>query len=344
MKVVIQNKSDQIIFSNLNTYCRDCYTSCKSISQIVSCCPEYSSRFRHGIISNHNGTIFVCSSEKDDIVSSRRFKDKLKLYSEIIGEIHSLKSGLMNDIKELLKRLLHNVISINGHNIQEIYALVSQDLLTQNLDYQITAIKNTVIQNPKETALTFLRIAKNNLALKMEFSVFQKLYDSSAILDKKLHPIRKVLLNTLHSFFQDFNDKGIHIEIGPCDQKINLDYETFQVGLYHLIDNASKYCEPFSKVFISFENDSKYFSIVFNMHSTKINPNELKDIFEDGYSGVNAKYLKKAGTGLGLGIIKRVLELNHAKLLIHIDVKGDTTYYGNVPFENNIFEIKFIKT
>ena len=54
-----------------------------------------------------------------------------------------------------------------------------------------------------------LNLMKNNAAIKMEFSVFGKLYGTKEKVKNQKHNIRKALMNVLHLFFQDFTDRNI---------------------------------------------------------------------------------------------------------------------------------------
>jgi K+-sensing histidine kinase KdpD len=223
-----------------------------------------------------------------------------------------------------------------------LYAFIPQELLTGNIKNQFEEIENFIKDNPKEAARVFLRTAKSNAALKAEFSVFKKLFESKPILQIKKHPVHKVVMNLLHVFFQDFTDKGVHVEVGETTQMLNLDYESIQVALYHIMDNAVKYCLINTPLIIEFLKLEGNFVIRFDMISVQIESDEIERIFEEHYRGMSARELRKPGSGIGLNVVKRILSLNNAKLVVQPDSGGrNGKYFSGVKYQNNIFDIIF---
>src|SRR5699024_3591080 len=132
---------------------------------------------------------------------------------------------------------------------------------------QIPKIRDIIKSNPKDAALMFLRLAKHNIHMKSEFSIYKKLDRANPSLEKRNHPIHKVLMNVLHSFFVDFSDKEVYVDVGECRSSIHCDYETLQVALYHLIENASKYVKPKSIINIFFNEMNNRIFIHIKMNS-----------------------------------------------------------------------------
>lgn len=215
-----------------------------------------------------------------------------------------------------MNRLVHNLTSINAHNIQEIYDIVPQDILTSNLSDQLKHIEREIKRRPKKAALMFLRIAKHNIHMKSEFSIYKKLDRSNPTLDIRRHPVRKVILNVLHTFFIDFSDKNVNVLIEEYSGEIKFDYETIQVAFYHFLDNAAKYTKHNSEFEISFKEKHEELDIIFKMESLKIEDDEVEKIYTEGYSGKNANRIQKNGDGIGLWRIIQMFDLNQVKLEI----------------------------
>jgi len=86
-----------------------------------------------------------------------------------------------------------------------------------------------------------------------------------------------------------------------------------QVALYHLLDNAAKYALFGSGLRISF-SDEEGFRIYFEMTSLFVPEEERTRIFNDGFSGSQAKAVSKGGQGLGMGVVTDLLKMNGARL------------------------------
>lgn len=334
--------SNKTVHSNLEKECENCLSVVKWNSQIITDCPLKFRKRRNGKIEIKNKTVLLCEINDDYLKSSKLFKQKLIQYCGVLESLNSIIENAMDDVNKDTKRLLHNVISLNAHSIQELYALVPQQLLTRDLNSQIKTISDYILTNPKESAMCFLRIAKNNASMKTEFAVFKKLFETSPSLSFRKHNIRNVVLNSFHIFFQDFTDKHVYVNVEPGDMTVNIDYESFHVSLYHLIENAVKYVQPHSTIFVRFGHRQQRPLVQFEMSSIKILLEEVNDIIVEGYSGQYANKYKLNGHGIGMNRVSRILMLNHAKLIIRPNIKPEKAIeFENKKYEQNVFEILF---
>lgn len=335
MRVYLKDSSDKIISNQFTPDCTDCIQSCTSQSIQISC-PLHNDKRRIGKLSNEMGEVFCCSDNRKYVKSSKIFKNEKETKLLGVEQLTIEKERLNSETK----KLLHNLTKTNGHNIQELYALVPQEILTQNLQEQLKTIEEIIKEDPQEAAKTFLRIAKNNAAMKTEFSVFNKLFGANPTLHKKNHPIKKVTLNLFHIYFQKFKELGVYVDVQDNDDYLYIDYESFHVSLYHLIDNASKYILPGTTLHVNFEKSADQFAIIFNMISLRIEEDEIPKLLDEGFSGRHAQDLKKDGDGIGLGRIAKILEINDAALNIKVNVRPDRSIKSKGKwYDNNIFEI-----
>ena len=343
MRYRITNKQGGIVSSNLAKECISCFNSCVSDGSLFkNCLIETNKNRRQGIFKNDKKKVFICGTK---VKTTKLFRENIISFYTVIDDIEKMKSELKDSViseeRKRNKRLIHNLTSINAHNIQEIYALVPQEILRDNLKDQIQVIKKHLETHKKDAAFTFLRIAKHNLAMKAEFSVFNKLYDELPKLDTKIHQIRKVILNVLHTFFIDFSDKNIYVKVDDFAGRVKIDYESIHVALFHLIDNMSKYSCPNEDINIQFQKNNGFINVDFKMYSIQITDEEQTKIFEEGYSGKYAKIMNKHGQGIGMTRIKKLLELNGAELIINRNETSDIKRIKNINYAKNVFTLKF---
>lgn len=338
------NKDNVVIYSNLPKEQEYYFDLCETKNQVIEKCILTSKKIRHGKISNENGIAYLITYETELISKPRYFKEKLNVYSEHLIDINNIKIKLTQDIQANNRRLIHNITSFNGHNIQELYLVVPEEKISKDYRQVKDTIKTYLLKDPDAVADAFLRIAKNSIAMKSEFTVFKKLDGGTATLQKQPHYIRKVILTVLHVFYQDFKELDVYVLIEENVNQISFDFETIRVALYHLIDNTAKYILNNSQLKVRFvENiEDKSFSVLLEMISLEIKPTELDDILKEGYSGSLAKQISKNGDGLGLYIVNKILNLNNARLLIHIN---QLPYFSKkidgINYVRNTFEIKF---
>jgi light-regulated signal transduction histidine kinase (bacteriophytochrome) len=280
--------------------------------------------------SGKNGTLFLCSS---DSKTTKLFKDE---FQALIPCIKTFAEITNNVSLQRTDRVIHNLKTINGHAIQELENLVPQiDICNnQNIDY----VTNVIKKNPKDAALTFFRMAKLNRAMKAEFTVYEKLLHGDNItLQMQYHKIPDIIMNVVYPFFVDFHEKEVYVHVDKTDMRVSLDFETFYVALYHLIENASKYVKPKTQINITFNVDDCNFITKMNMQSLYIEKDEINNIFEEGYSGLWAQKTDRKGKGIGMFRARKLIELNNGKLTV--EAGEDTSMVKGIKYATNVFSI-----
>lgn len=234
--------------------------------------------------------------------------------------------------------MLHNLISLNAHCIQEIYSLVPQDVLASKTTGHIELVENYIVKNVRSSAWTLLRLAKNNNAIKTEFSVFKNLFESTPQLSIRQHNIHKVFMNIYYTFFSDFSDKDIKVNIQQSQATAHFDYESISVALHYMIENTAKYILPKTNLQINIFNEKNYSFIVFDMLSIQIKPEEITSIFEEGFSGSIPEKIGKAGSGIGMHRVARLLDINGGDISVKI-YPETLQKYIDIPYQRNEFTI-----
>ncbi len=337
--------NEENVFTNLDEGCKQCVAKCPIGYSSVETPKCGGGKRKRYLEQSGKKELYFCSGDKNSIKSNRLFKSKVNVFKSFLPLIENIKQDITKELNKENKRLFHNVISLNAHNIQELYAFVNQNILTYNIGDQRRIIRQTIEEDLDNATNMFLRIAKNNSSMKTEFAVFKKLVDTNPTLSVRRHNVKKVLLNVLHVFFEDFTSKSINVIIQDCEEFVYFDYESIHVVLYHLLDNAVKYCLEESKLYINFETNetTNTCDIIFDMLSIEIRPEEISRIKNDGYSGVNAKKLGKSGDGVGMYIISRLLKLNKAEFILDPN-KCNRLHRNGVYYTKNLIKIRVSKT
>jgi hypothetical protein len=339
----ISDKKENVISQNLESDCLNCYSNCDSSGKLFINCPIYNKNRRQGKIKNNKGTTFLCCGTTK---TTKLFKGKLEALSYAYYDLIIPREQIISEIKQSeqkkVNRLVHNLTSINAHNIQEIYDLIPQEVLASNWRTQVEFIEKELVSKSSKASMMFLRIAKHNIHMKSEFSIYRKLdRNDNADLEFKDYPFKIVLLNVLHTFFGDFTSKNIYVKVSEYYMKVFIDYETIQVALYHLIENSSKYAKTDSTIVIDFKTEGKQSVMTIDMISLYVPINEREKIFLEGVSGTTAGKLGKSGDGIGLWRIKQMIELNKGQFAINFG--DEIENYRGIDFARNIFIIKLQK-
>lgn len=318
-KLELESCTGNIVCSSLESKCKACFISCNIDSEIFNRCLMQLGKRRRGINKFEHGTIYLCSGDEDDIKSSKLFKKKLSIYEASLSTISQATEETKQKINKQTEVLLHNIISLNAHNIQEVHAVMPYNH-TNTYKGAMSKARVLIKKDPHEFANAMYRINKNNMAMKMEFSVFNRLMGADKDLPMRNHEVKRVFLSILHSFFQDFNDKNVYINMVGDDFEVNIDYESMHVVFHHILENTVKYCYPKEEITIMF--CSKNNQMIFQMYSLEITEEDMKHIFQEGYSGAYAQLAGKSGKGIGLSRVQKLLQHNNASIKINNNIPG----------------------
>jgi len=168
---------------------------------------------RAGIEQNKNGTIYLLTTETKYIKSSKLFYELLKMSVITLDSVVSFNEKLSLNQNEYVQDLIHNLTSLNTYNIQDLYSLIPQQILSDNINKQKDVIKNIVTEKPKITVNTLLKLIKYNSAMKVEFSVFEKTVMKNPKVQKIEYSIRNAILSILQIFIDDFENKKIQVTV-----------------------------------------------------------------------------------------------------------------------------------
>jgi signal transduction histidine kinase len=291
---------------------------------------------------NEHGIIFIATSELKFLKREKSFKDFIDFTTVGIKPFINFQRELEEKHNKINEEFIHNVISLNTHAIQDLFTLLPQQSLSDNIYNQLEYARSIIKEKPKIAAETLLKLIKYHLASKVEFSVFSRTLKTSTYIHKKKFYIHKVLLTILQIFISDFEKKNITIHLDASEKQLEIDFDSLFVSLYYIFENAIKYCHPSTTFKIIFKEESNCFSILFEMISIKIQKYEVDKIILRGYRSEIAKNINSEGNGIGLYRIIKTLQLNNCELEIKPNFNSVQRVYKNNEYEGNIFKIKFL--
>lgn len=127
-----------------------------------------------------------------------------------------------------------------------------------------------------------------------------------------------IVCNTLVLFEQRIDEKAVRIEgIDTCEpQYVSADYDLMQQVVYNLVDNAVKFTEQGGRIrLLIFRKDDRTYCLIRNTGSG-IPAAELPHIFDRFYKSDRSRGLDKSGTGLGLYIVKTLIDLHGGEITV----------------------------
>lgn len=227
-----------------------------------------------------------------------------------------------------------NILSNKLKNEERLRNQWAQDI-AHDLRTPITALK-TQLEGIKDGVLdlSIERIKKN---LK-EINRIENLINDLGELTKLESPeikleIKNINTETffndcLYSFQKNINDKKIKIEIHSSIKIINGDEKLLNRAVSNIISNAIKYSKEKGLIRLScFKKNNKIFIEIFNTGSF-ITKEEQEKIFNRLYRGEYSR--NTDGSGLGLTIAKKIIELHNWNISVNSSKKHGTSFLINI--------------
>lgn len=135
---------------------------------------------------------------------------------------------------------------------------------------------------------------------------------------KKAFDIVELSANVLIKFEKEITEKNIHVDFEMYDDSVtvNADADAITQVLINLIHNAVKFTESEGNIIIRLKEDKK--KCVFSVENTGrgIEPDKLKFIWERFYKTDNSRSTDRTGVGLGLYIVKRIIDAHNEKIYV----------------------------
>ncbi|PJA97408.1 MAG: hypothetical protein CO129_01485 [Ignavibacteriales bacterium CG_4_9_14_3_um_filter_34_10] len=117
-----------------------------------------------------------------------------------------------------------------------------------------------------------------------------------------------------------------------CDKEIySIDIKLFDHILSNLLSNASKYSPEVSKIILSVQSDAGNLIIKVKDEGIGIPADEIKNIYEPFYRNENSIGFK--GSGLGLNIVKRCIDILNGKIEVESEINKGTIFSVLIPVE-----------
>jgi two-component system sensor histidine kinase VanS len=107
--------------------------------------------------------------------------------------------------------------------------------------------------------------------------------------------------------------------------KVKVIKNLFAQVIYNLLENATKYGDEDSSIVIGCRSDAKFAIVGVTSSGAPITSGEAATLFDRGTRGASAKALHPAGTGFGLYIARRIMEIHGGSLTV--ETQGEKTTF-----------------
>ena len=148
-------------------------------------------------------------------------------------------------------------------------------------------------------------------------------------------PVKEAVNEVLNTIIGFSNKKGIriHINIQEDVPSIKGDKVKFKQIMFNLLSNAVKFTPENGRVVINAGLKNQHIQVAVSDTGIGIKPEDMDKIFE-AFRQVDASYARRyEGTGLGLTLTKRLIELHGGKIWVISDFGKGSTFTFTLPLK-----------
>ena len=180
------------------------------------------------------------------------------------------------------------------------------------------------------------RNAQRLLDLINQLLDFNKVQQAGMQMHFKLHHVAHLMAAVAERFEPTLAQHGASLEVAYPDENFvaMLDGEAVTKILSNLMSNANKYTHD--HVWVKWKKvDDEHFCIQVADNGDGINPDEQQKIFSAFYQAKD----NKPGTGIGLSIVKNLVEAHHGKVEVESEIGKGTIFTVTLPIQQEEAEI-----
>lgn len=134
---------------------------------------------------------------------------------------------------------------------------------------------------------------------------------------------------------EKYNEKNITLTVNVEDNlKVQIDKTLFLQALNNLLSNAIKFTPIGNSIAITAKKDNKKTFISVTDTGIGMNNDMVKNLFEESNNSTTQGTSGEKGTGLGLGIIKKIIEAHKFKITVKSVPQKGTVFTIEIPESN----------
>ncbi|MDP4210566.1 MAG: response regulator [Bacteroidota bacterium] len=171
---------------------------------------------------------------------------------------------------------------------------------------------------------------------------FRKITQKQYVLEVRETIISDIITDIYEAFKEDCKNKIIEFNCVVDKNLIGfVDAKKIEKILWNLLSNALKFTSKGGAISLSAEelliDESRILKLVVNDKGIGISEDDKEKIFDRFFKVQNSNILNQGGTGIGLSIVKELVEMHHGKIQVESALGLGTTFTIIIPFSKESY-------
>ncbi len=273
------------------------------------------------------GVLRVLNKHRADVFGNRDFtSDDLNAFIALAGQMsvafetkelfdqvnasQQYKEFITQEYSHTMKNMMQPVVTISG-------------LLQKDSDNkELWAMLEDEISKMKTTINTMMQLVRLD---SQELQLVRKSLDINDLIFKVIRPYKVVASDS---------NMEIIVNVNSSNEEFYLDERLISDAIANLLDNAIKYGDENSPIYVSHKCDQNVLEIAVKNFGPEISASDREKIFQKYYTGAN-NVVSSQQTGLGLPYVKAVTEAHGGEAFVDPKFNKGTKVVMRIPFEKN---------
>jgi signal transduction histidine kinase len=144
--------------------------------------------------------------------------------------------------------------------------------------------------------------------------------------------ITDIVTRTVFTFEQRIEEKGIEVRGLDAEKHlVEADADLIHQVVYNLVDNAVKFVQQGGYLEFGYRNDGGMTFISVKNSGEGVAPEEIPKLFDRFYKSDKSRSLDKNGVGLGLSIVKTIVNLHNGEIFVRSEPGQYTEFVFSLP-------------
>ncbi|MCP4459837.1 MAG: response regulator [Cytophagales bacterium] len=258
----------------------------------------------------------------------KRLSKKIQIQKEEIEKDRNLieaQSEKLRELDEAKSRFFANV----SHDLK-----TPLSLILGNLELVMEDHDSTISPASKKFIETSFKNTKRLVYLTDEINDITRLEAGGIKLKKENVQIVSFIKVLSDMFKSSAEYKGVKLELSTVltsAEAALIDARQFEKVFYNLVSNAIRHTQKGDKIIISIYKEENSICIDFSDTGEGIHESALPHIFDRFYQSKFNEYRTKEGLGIGLALVKELVELHNGDIVVTSNVGSGTSFIVSLP-------------
>lgn len=257
----------------------------------------------------------IVESDKAKSTAENKYRESEDHLNKIIKDLN-LKEQQVADLQAALTKVELNsrvdATNLLAHELLIPIQVVMVDVenLLQEDKLQLDSNERAHLANRIISQLKLMGYQLQNIRFSVDFG-------EKVIIKEKINAI-DLIKECMSLFFDEAHEKAVNLKIETAGSRssffIEGDKSKLRLALLNIVGNAVKYSFKGTDVLITVDRKDSFNRITVTNTGVGILPEDLRKIFEFGYRGALSRDVRRTGSGSGLWVAKRVIEMHSGKI------------------------------